>query len=374
MARPTVLAYHFPQWHVDGRNERWHGRGWTEWKLVEANRPRFPGHRPLMPAWGCHDEADPAQMAREIDLAADHSVDGFLFDTYWYEDGPFLDRAITEGFLRAPNRKRVRMACMWANHTWRNWHPTQATQRPWQDALLVPGAVSVESWRRFARIVARWMALPEYLRLGDRPFFQIYEVRPFVEGCGGIDRAAEELAWFRELVKREAGAEPHVSCVCNRLGDHGIGARELCRQLGLESIGPYNQFDHHDAGRCDFPVGNWAEVDATNRRHWQATDSYTGLPYIPSLSVGWDVSGRACVTDTWEKREYPWMPMLLPDAARWGRELRALREWFEATPAAFPLVTLNAWNEWTEGAVLLPTTEHGAAILESLRDSWGDWR
>ena len=131
---PIVAAYHFPQWHRDPRNDAWHGPGWTEWELVRANRARFPGHQPLMPAWGCHDEADPQQMAREIDLAADHGVDAFIFDTYWYEDGPFLDRALREGFLRAANRGRMRFACMWANHAWRNWHPCSATQHPWPAA------------------------------------------------------------------------------------------------------------------------------------------------------------------------------------------------------------------------------------------------
>ena len=58
---------------------------------MKAARPRYPGHRqPNVPAWGYFDEADPAYAAREIDLAADHGITSFLFDWYWYEDGPFL--------------------------------------------------------------------------------------------------------------------------------------------------------------------------------------------------------------------------------------------------------------------------------------------
>jgi hypothetical protein len=52
----------------DARNALVHGEGWTEWELVKRAVPRFAGHdQPKVPAWGCTDEADPAQMAQKID-------------------------------------------------------------------------------------------------------------------------------------------------------------------------------------------------------------------------------------------------------------------------------------------------------------------
>src|SRR5688572_32066145 len=48
-----VAAYYFPNYHLDERNRSWYGEGFTEWELVKAARPRFPGHRqPLEPVWG----------------------------------------------------------------------------------------------------------------------------------------------------------------------------------------------------------------------------------------------------------------------------------------------------------------------------------
>ena len=52
-----VYSYYFPNWHVDPKNEKWHGTGWTEWEVVKKATPRFDGHQqPKVPVWGYEDE------------------------------------------------------------------------------------------------------------------------------------------------------------------------------------------------------------------------------------------------------------------------------------------------------------------------------
>jgi hypothetical protein len=102
--RPVIAAYYFPNYHVDPRNEAVHGKGWTEWQIVKYATPRYPGHRqPRVPQWGYENEADPRVMEKKIDVAAAHGVDLFIFDWYWYDDGPFLERCLNEGYLKARN-------------------------------------------------------------------------------------------------------------------------------------------------------------------------------------------------------------------------------------------------------------------------------
>ncbi len=121
-----TAAYYFPNWHVDPANERFHGKGWTEWQLMKYATPRFEGHQqPKVPLWGYEDEADPKVMEKKIDAAADHGVDCFLFDWYWFEDRSFLSRCLEEGYMKAKNNHRTKFALMYANHKrWGNIHPT----------------------------------------------------------------------------------------------------------------------------------------------------------------------------------------------------------------------------------------------------------
>jgi hypothetical protein len=81
----AVASYYFGNYHPgDPRNSRMKGPAWSEWELVKAARPRFPGHQqPKVPLWGYRDESDPKVMAQKIAAAADHGIDAFIFDWYF---------------------------------------------------------------------------------------------------------------------------------------------------------------------------------------------------------------------------------------------------------------------------------------------------
>ncbi len=79
----------------------------SEWRLVQQARPRFKGHQqPKVPLWGYEDESDPTIFAKKIKAASQAGISSFIFDWYWYDDGPFLQAALEKGYLGAPNRKR----------------------------------------------------------------------------------------------------------------------------------------------------------------------------------------------------------------------------------------------------------------------------
>lgn len=130
-ASPVLSAYYFPNYHVDARNEQRYGTGWTEWELVKRAVPRFEGHiLPHESAWGCLDETDPAVMQRKIEAATSHGIGHFIFDWYYYDDGPFLQRALDEGFLGAPNPEEMAFSLMWANHDWMDIFPAKPGSAP----------------------------------------------------------------------------------------------------------------------------------------------------------------------------------------------------------------------------------------------------
>jgi len=368
-----VLAYYFPNYHPDARNDQWHGKGWTEWELVKAARPRFPGHRqPLEPSWGFFDESDPRWAAREIDLAADHGITGFLYDWYWYEDGPCLLDGLERGFLNAPNRRRLKFALMWANHDWLNIHPAKFTNRP---ETLAPGRVSRAAFDRIAdHVVSRYFTQANYLRIGGRPYFSIYEMGTLVAGLGGMDAARDALDSLREKARRAGHGGIHLNAVAWGLTMQVPGCQlpppaERVRRLGVDSVTSYAWVHHADPGEAGFPKGSCGRAA---QRNYQAWEELARLPaaYHPNVSMGWDPSPRTVQSDVYESRGYPWTSILHDASPEQFREALERARAF-AQNAGHRVVTLNAWNEWTEGSYLLPERARGTAWLEAVRAVFG---
>ncbi len=129
--RPDVVAVYYPHWHNYDHGSSWKGEGWTEWVEMAAAKPKFPGHeQPKVCTWGDFDESDPKWVAKEIDLAADHGIDVFMYDWYWYSGVRTMEEALEQGFLKAKNRNRMKFALMWANHDRRDqFYPEHGAPR-----------------------------------------------------------------------------------------------------------------------------------------------------------------------------------------------------------------------------------------------------
>lgn len=379
--RPQVAVYYFPNYHVDPRNEKVHGKSWTEWELVKHARPRFPGHQqPRVPAWGHEDESAPACMARKIDAAADHGVDAFIFDWYWYNDGPFLERGLDKGFLHAANNRRLKFALMWANHDWVDIHPAKSgVPAP----LLYPGSVTARTFETITdHVIHRYFRHPQHWCIEGRPYFSIYELYRLIQGLGGVEQTREALQLFRK--KAVAAGFPDTGVHLNAVvwgvqilpNERKIEKPdELLSYLGFDSVTSY-VWVHH-VGLRDFPVTDYQGIADEAAAYWDKATGMFRLPYHPNVTMGWDASARTVQTDAFENRGYPFMPMMgdnTPD--RFRAALARCRDFMAKRPQNEPsqILTINAWNEWTEGSYLEPDTIHGMAYLETIRDTFGTTR
>src|SRR6185312_4108288 len=98
-------------------------------------------------------------------------------DWYWYEDGPFLNRALDDGYLKSPNNKDVSFALMWANHDWIDLHPAKLDG---PGEVQFHGGVSHKAFDAMCQRVVELFQHPSYLKLDGEPYFSIYELFRFV--------------------------------------------------------------------------------------------------------------------------------------------------------------------------------------------------
>ena len=368
--RYQVGAYYFPNWHVDPRNEDVHGRNWTEWELLKRAEPRFPGHQqPKRPLWGYEDESDPAVFERKINAAADHALTHFVFDWYWYDGAPFLHRGLESGYLRARNNDRLRFALMWANHDWMDIHPAKLNGN---SMTLYTGGIGWSSFDKMTDyMVSKYFSHPSYWKIDGCPYLSIYELYRLVQGLGGIDQTAAALQLFRAKTKAAGFPNLHLNAVTwgiqmlpgeKRVKDH----RELLSALGVDSTTSYVWIHHLEMP--EFPVTPYAYAAKRAAEYWPLAVEENGLPYYPNVTMGWDPSPRTCQSDVYANREYPFTPTLGGNTpAEFRKALESVRRFIDARPPQQRIITINAWNEWTEGSYLEPDTLHGMKYLEAIQ-------
>jgi hypothetical protein len=370
--RYQVGAYYFPNFHVDPRNELAHGPGWTEWELVKRGAPRFPGHaQPKRPLWGYQDESDPRVMERKIAAAADHGLTHFLFDWYWYDGVPFLNRALERGFLKAANSHRMRFALMWANHNWLEIFPAKFRVKP---PPLYPGAVSRDAFEKITDYVVReYFTQPSYWRLDGCPYFSIYELYRLVEGLGGLEPAREALASFRAKTRAAGFRDLHLNAVVWGIkilpGERAMtNPNQILAGLHFDSVTSYVWIHHVPLRK--FPVTDYGEVAAEAARYWQTAASTFQLPYHPNVTMGWDSSPRTCQSDVFANTGYPFTPVLGGNTPeRFKASLRAVKQFLDSRGQR--VFNINAWNEWTEGSYLEPDMVNGLRYLEAVKEVFG---
>lgn len=371
----TVAAYYFPNYHPDARNAKQRGEGWTEWELVKQARPRFEGHhQPNVPLWGYTDESNPGDMARKIAAAADHGIDAFIFDWYWYDDGPFLERGLEEGFMKAPNRERLKFALMWANHNWIDIHPARLEK---ESELLYPGTVTPETFENMTDyIIETYFKHPSHWLIDGCPYFSVYELHTLVKSFGGLDATREALARFRAKTKAAGFPDLHLNAVTFGVrilpGETAVSKpEELVSLLGFDSVTSY-VWIHHVA-LPEFPQTPYKYVRDKYVEHWKETAPNYSVPYYPNVTMGWDASPRCHPDDAFVNRGYPFMGTIsgnTPEAFEGG--LRAVKALADTLPEDQRIITINCWNEWTEGSYLEPDTRNGFGYLEAVKRVFGE--
>lgn len=362
-------VYYFPNYHADERNEARHGKGWTEWELMKCAHPRFPGHKqPKTPLWGYQDEADPAVMGQKIQCAVDAGIDAFIFDWYWY-DGPYLQRALDEGFLAESNRGKMKFALMWANHDWMDKHPVgrNAADAP----MLYPWNTTKENVGEvWDYIIEHYFTHPDYWQVDGKPYFSIYATNRFISQMGGVEATAEVLAQLREKAIAAGLPGVHINgiwfdnldaspiCVCPQ--------REWAEKIGFSSYTSYNGMPP-EFPKLNFPIVDYPDCLGRYLANAQRALATLPAPYYPCVTTGWDSSPRTVQSEVYEVGSYPYRPVMERSPENFRLALSRTIPLLKDKPEAEQILFINAWNEWTEGSYLEPDTETEYGLLEVLK-------
>ena len=366
-----IAAYIWPAYTGDEPRTRifW-PEGMGEWQTVRDAEAKFEGHLwPRRPLRGFENEADPKVIEEQIDLAADHGVNVFIYDWYWYDGRPFLEQCLDNGYLKARNNHRVKFYLMWANHDATSLWDKRTAER---DDLIWQGSQNEGEFDKICdRVIEKYFHHPSYYKINGKPVFMIYDVKSLVRGLGDLKNTAECLQRFRKKCVDAGfpGLELQVAQRGSRrrLGKSGtvVDSDETerfrlnsAKALGFDSMTNY-QFVHVVDVKADY-----AKVAADAAEEYGKFSERYGIPYYPHVSLGWDTNPR------YNEFQSRMTTNNTPNAVE--QALRAAKSFVDAQNLPAPLITINSWNEWTEGSYLLPDDLYGYGYLEAVRKVFKD--
>ena len=367
MKKPDVYAYYFPNWHVDARNEKWHGKGWTEWEVTKCARARFDGHyQPRVPVWGYEDEADPAVMDKKIRCAKKYGIKGFIFDTYYYDDGPYRMRCLDEGFLKAESSKDFEFSVMWCNHDAIYAHPSP---RLIVSPVLKSGAVDEAAFVRITdTFINNYFILPNYTKINGKVLFTIYNVGKLIKELGGIDELKRVLDEFRARVKKAGLEGVHLCTVPAIMEDDYSDKREINRILtyiGIDEGVRYWWPAKYDDDRLTIEYDDYLKIGLDSIK--EDIEVYD-FPVTLHTMMALDQSPRTIQSETYENiNQYPWYAIVVNcTPEKYEKSLREIRKFRDSGANKGNFMTV-IWNEWTEGNYLEPDERYGYGFLEAVK-------
>ena len=356
-----LFAFYLPQFHPTAQNSEWWGDGFTEWTNVTRARPTFAGqYQPRHPGeLGYYDLRVPEVMARQVALARQAGLAGFVFYYYWFSGERMLEKPLLDYMARYAELQ-LPFFVMWCNE---NWRKTWVDKDQHEHDLLMEHKHRPDDPERFIDDLAPVLAHEGYFRMDGKPVILVY---PMVgmEGTQDLEATRQTIQRWRVHARKLGLGELLIG------GFERNGIPVEGRILSVEDVGidfffefPPNNRYIFDASNSMSSIHAFYEPDnAIYVTHYRnLADAFISAPVtkpiVKSVMAGsWDNTARK------GNKANVYHGCTPPLYEAW---LRETVKFAAANPVAGAesMVFINAWNEWAEGVYLEPDRKYGYALL-----------
>lgn len=369
MSKYDIAAFIWPSYTGDeDRTRIFWPEGYGEWQTVKAMNKSYEGSRwPRKPLWGYVNEADSRVMEMQIKCATDYGVNVFIYDWYWFDNRPFLENCLNDGFLKARNNKDMKFYLMWANHDATHlWDKRNNSDLP--STVIWKGSVTPEIFSNICdRTIEKYFSKENYYMIDGCPVYMIFEPDNFIRTFGSTEKCLEGIKEFRQKCVDAGFKGLHLQAVHwngRKYGwldesdpCHGKTVEELYDYLGFDSVTNYNW-----GGSANLD-GDYRKLTDEYIKSINNTSEKIKIPFYPNITIGWDNNVRF----------HKFIPGVVTgnDPEAFGEACEKVKAFADKSLAEnnmkAPLITVNSWNEWTETSYLEPDDLYCYGYLEQIK-------
>jgi hypothetical protein len=326
-----IGVYYYPGWSPNIK-----GQGTPDtWNDI---RPYAQEREPLL---GWYNDSQTAVLSRQLTWMADHGINFTIFDWYWENARPAPETSV-RAYLSVPERKRVRYALLWANHT----------SEP----------KSVQEWDALSDFwIRQHLKNPEYLLIDGKPALFIFSPDVLSDQAAVMGLSAQKLLERTRAKARAAGLKGVYFVLCVPANEHWVKGFPV--SAGFDALTAYNYESgvHGDPPKFASPSESFEELDAGYQSQWRWILANSKLPYFLPVTSGWD--RRPWGGSKPVRRDNS---VSTPDS--FEAHLRAAKTVMDAQPEKTKrTAVVCCWNEFGEGSYIEPTRRHGHQYLERMR-------
>ncbi len=372
--KARVIAFYLPQFHPTKENDKYWGKGFTEWTNVAKAKPLFRGHyQPQIPAdLGFYDLRLSAVREAQAEMARDCGVEGFCYWHYWFGNGKrTLERPFQE--VLKSGKPDFPFCIGWANHSWSNktWIKNKSFQ---QDTMIFEQTYPGEE----DYIAHFYDLLPafkdhRYITVDGKPLFLVFSPDDIPDS-----KAFVEL-WQKLAI--ENGLK----------GIYFVGHQSA---TGRFKINQFDYLSHVDERYQSVLEKGYDAVCSDTTRYAELKAEGTlkklakaGLAKYLGIELLYKYDYKKIMDNFYipiERKENIF-PEIVPRFDRSPRAGRGARIYNGATPELFGdavdkaldqvkdkspehrIIFLKSWNEWGEGNYMEPDLKFGHGFLEVLK-------
>lgn len=349
-----VIAFYLPQFHPIPENDKWYGKGFTEWTNVGKAKPLFRGHyQPQVPAdLGYYDLRVPETRMAQAKMAKEYGIEGFCYWHYWFGNGRrLLERPFNEVLLSG--KPDFPFCLAWANHSWHGIYCGLKSKVP----VMEQKYNGIEDFQSHFYDVLPAFKDKRYITVDGKPFFLVYAPCELPDSKLFID-CWQKLARQNGLEGIHFVAHTYRPDHIDSLLDLGYDAVNVVRLFEYQRVGLsllkkiYNKIN-----REMLKHGFWCEYKEA-MKYFSGLEDYLENVY-PTLIPNWDHSPRTGKYGSILKNSTPKL---------FQKHVETILDSVSVKANEHRIIILKSWNEWAEGNYMEPDLKYGRGYLEALRN------
>ena len=354
-----LISFYLPQYHTIEENNRWWGKGFTEWTNVKKAKSQFAGHQIHKPSEsiGYYDLRESNIKQKQADLAAQYGIYGFCYYYYWFAGKKLLETPLQQ--ILKTGKPDFPFCVCWANENWtRRWDGLD-------EEVLIAQDHRDDNDVAFIEDLIPILKDERYIKIDGKPLLVIYRTGLFPD------------------IKKSAGIWRKVA------KSNGLKGLYLVRVEGIEEGLEPSEIDFDAA--IEF-APDWRQLgEPVNNRKFlyedTIKDSSIYQKKTPTVADYDQVIERIISRDV---PNYKYFRGVFPSWDNSPRRGKVGTIFFGSSPDKFcyflkeqikntidnkllkfteKIIFINAWNEWGEGCHLEPDTIYGTAWLEAVKSA-----